>query len=928
MIFVRYAVTDSDREVIDNSAQELSDEGISQRRISCSFGEIQYVVSLLQEQENCVDEAYRTQWKEKSAFNGTVFRLSLLRPTLEPLFPHRTAKLKQQAHKERMMKRQAEEQMRMDELQMRRDKGEIVDKVCCKLGCEEWALLQCSRCPNVCYCCEKRKLMIAVVLLSLFPFPPFPCVIGLMNGALLHVVLSLHHFADQRQDWMERHGEVCRSEQYIKCALPACPVRVLVGYTDPNRPFQVNEETTLRRKLMDAASGSAAPELRYFCSQTHCEEGKEEGDVTMKEFNGEVARKERELDRKYKELEADYDRHYQKLEAEMNQKQLELEEVDLKLERQNEIIPHEINRGETPKEHQERENAILKLKLLTELKDKRENRMEETLLLQKLESLYARKIGITEEREVFYREKYTEDDTALSEHLLGLRETKEKDQGYQLQIREGIRMIEERHMSLCKELDELNKELNSNGKSTTTADATEVTLKQGGVDRADADADADADFSPHDDSALKSADGTEETTTATATDTTTATTTSTITATPSTATGATEVGLKQGGVSPDPNHSNNTTAVSCCSHPGCSLPGTKSCGLCKTTAYCSAECQTADWVHHKDECQGQFRKMGAAHLAKSAGFQQQRNWVQALRYAELAATKLKQLKDRRLETVQLIDDALSCKFDALQVMARHREAMGCAEENYTLWAMNHMQNPGSIKAALGLIQSCILNGEYEDAECYARNAMFRINEMTDNFIPSDQRQCFLAEGSHLLSRAIYELAKAGGIPLEAKQKAGEEAIAHARKALELRTQLYGTESAHVAMAMGLLGEVLGYFNDVDDDEVLRLYEQSIAIYRRVEGSSSPSLAIKEDNLGITHETRAKRAQAANDLDRCMTNLEQALPHYREAARIFRAANIVDGAAMALRKVKDIEERMRQIGVARAAAAAVARATRG
>ena len=182
MIFVRYAVTDSDqqshvadREAIDNSANELSDEGISQKRISCSLEEIQHVESLLQEQEACVDEAYRTKWQEKSALNGTVFRLSLLRPTLEPLFPHRTAQLKrlaerqaleekrieqrarQQRRNERMMKLQAEEQLRKDELQMRLARGEVVDRVCSKPGCEEWALLQCSRCPHACYCRVLRK---------------------------------------------------------------------------------------------------------------------------------------------------------------------------------------------------------------------------------------------------------------------------------------------------------------------------------------------------------------------------------------------------------------------------------------------------------------------------------------------------------------------------------------------------------------------------------------------------------------------------------------------------------------------------------------------------------------------------------------------------------------------------------------------------
>ena len=192
VIFVRYAVTDSAqeslvREAIDNSVKELSDQGVSQRRISCSLEEIQHVVSLLQEQEACMDEAYRLQWKEKSALNGTVFRLSLLRPTLEPLFPHRTAQLKQRAERlareekrmeqlarhqrriERMMKLEAEEQMRKDELQMRRDRGEIVDKVCCKLGCEEWALLQCARCPNAWYCRFERKSIDSDRFI-LFPF--------------------------------------------------------------------------------------------------------------------------------------------------------------------------------------------------------------------------------------------------------------------------------------------------------------------------------------------------------------------------------------------------------------------------------------------------------------------------------------------------------------------------------------------------------------------------------------------------------------------------------------------------------------------------------------------------------------------------------------------------------------------------------------
>ena len=355
-----------------------------------------------------------------------------------------------------------------------------------------------------------------------------------------------------------------------------------------------------------------------------------------------------------------------------------------------------------------------------------------------------------------------------------------------------------------------------------------------------------------------------------------------------------------------------------CSNPGCDQPGTSSCSACKTTAYCGVTCQTADWNRHKEECQGHLRKIGKANLAKAMVFDRDRNWVQSLRYADLAAIKLKQLKDRRLETVQLIDHALACKFDALGLMARHKEAMECAEERYTLWAMNHMRNPGSICAALRLIQSCLHNEEYEDAEHYARHAMFMINEMTDNFIPSDERPAFLADASYWLARAIHELAKAGGIPPEGKQKAGEEAIELARKALELHTQLHGTESGQVAADMIVLGDVLDHFNNADDDEILRLYKQAIAITSRVESSSSLNVAVGKEKLGAAYGNRANRACAANDLDRCVANLELALTHFRDAARIYRAVNRVGNANNVLRSIAQVEKFMREIEIARAA----------
>ena len=314
--------------------------------------------------------------------------------------------------------------------------------------------------------------------------------------------------------------------------------------------------------------------------------------------------------------------------------------------------------------------------------------------------------------------------------------------------------------------------------------------------------------------------------------------------------------------------------------------------------------------------------MGMVHLEKAKGFHREQNWAQSLRYAELALTKLKQLKDRRLETVKILDDAFACKFHPLQRMCRHKEALECAKERYTLWAMNHMRNPRMFIAAFQLIQSCLHNDEYEDAALYAHTAHEMIVNDADGIIPSDQRESLLADGSYWLSRATFFLAQAGGIPLEEKQKAGKEAIALARKALEIHTHLYGTESVDVALDMLTLADVLNYFNDVDDDEVLRLYEQSNAITGRLEGILSVNVAVGEHNLGTAYHKRADRAQAANDLDRSIANLELALPHYREASRIYSSINHVDAADRTLRIVVEVEEKIRQLGIARASAATI------
>ena len=70
-------------------------------------------------------------------------------------------------------------------------------------------------------------------------------------------------------------------------------------------------------------------------------------------------------------------------------------------------------------------------------------------------------------------------------------------------------------------------------------------------------------------------------------------------------------------------------------------------------------------------------------------------------------------------------------------------------------------------------------------------------------------------------------------------------------------------------------------------------------------------------------SRARRAKAANDLDRYLANLELTLLHLREAARIYRASNHMRRSDDILRRIADIEKNIQHVGIARAATTAAA-----
>ena len=279
--------------------------------------------------------------------------------------------------------------------------------------------------------------------------------------------------------------------------------------------------------------------------------------------------------------------------------------------------------------------------------------------------------------------------------------------------------------------------------------------------------------------------------------------------------------------------------MSTCSNPGCVQPGTSKCSACKATPYCGPTCQTAHWTHHKEECPGHIWKVGLSHLAKANIFHDQRNCPQILKHADLAATKLKLLKDCPLSEM---DDALKMKHNALNFMGRHREALETAKEWYCLYLTKHT-HPPAIIAAFALIESCLHNREFADASLYALTTWQTITkDQATSHIPPGRRQWFIAEGASLLAKATLHLAQSGSMPAAEKQAAGQEAIILARQSMEIHTALHGAESDQVGEVMLTLANILDEFNDFDDDEALRLHERAKVIHGRVQGSLSPNVA--------------------------------------------------------------------------------------
>ena len=322
-------------------------------------------------------------------------------------------------------------------------------------------------------------------------------------------------------------------------------------------------------------------------------------------------------------------------------------------------------------------------------------------------------------------------------------------------------------------------------------------------------------------------------------------------------------------------------------------------------------------VPDEESSEESLHKIGTAHITKAMSCYDHRNYLEMLRYSELALAQLCAMKKRPLEA---ISEAMAIQCQALKFLGRHAEALQSAKTMYSQWEIE--RGPAhlfTIDAAFYLVESSLFNRQFQDAAFFANTLWDMIHriDVVDN-IPTDKRQKYVANAAQMLAQATYQLAENGGhLSLEEKQHAEELSIARARQSVEINKQEYGATSEHVALSMGTLSDVLDYFSDGRNDEVLCLNNQALAIHMRMYGKMSMNVGTCEYNLGSCYDRRANNAQNVNDWDQCYAHLELALTHYREAVEIFQTINFVDNAVAAKRNMAVVEDQLLRIAATRA-----------
>ena len=129
VVFIRYAETKPGQHdlLLSNTAHDFANSCT----VHCTSSEIESILLILEEESWAISSSYQKKWKKQSTYNGTSFKLSLIRPVTESSLPSEVSTQKV------ITRKQSTQKLR---------------RTCSLPGCTSNAHHQCSLCKTSYYC--------------------------------------------------------------------------------------------------------------------------------------------------------------------------------------------------------------------------------------------------------------------------------------------------------------------------------------------------------------------------------------------------------------------------------------------------------------------------------------------------------------------------------------------------------------------------------------------------------------------------------------------------------------------------------------------------------------------------------------------------------------------------------------------------------
>jgi hypothetical protein len=211
------------------------------------------------------------------------------------------------------------------------------------------------------------------------------------------------------------------------------------------------------------------------------------------------------------------------------------------------------------------------------------------------------------------------------------------------------------------------------------------------------------------------------------------------------------------------------------------------------------------------------------------------------------------------------------------------DALTIAEECYNLVVETYDPVHPQVQEAAGmLIHILISKDDLYDAERYAQVTYGNLRDKKNGI---DQESEAVARGAFNLADVIYQQKREASTLADLIYKRKGDLIKAeelARESLRIRSLIFDSNDQIVGMSCDLVANILKKHSKLGD-ETRGLFERSLAISTRNEGSDGSYTAAANSNLGLFHYQLALE-QATDALKQ--TQLLLAKSHHEEALRIF------------------------------------------